>query len=400
MTLNILAIIFVLGLGALFVIFIAAVLFAIRKRNMQYWIGSYILNSRQKKRIFGRRKTTELFEEPIDVYIALCDHFEPEGGKSFSQEAVDRVERWCREYPERFSQFHDSSGRVPQHTFFYPEDEYSPIYLDKLAKLCSDGFGDVDIHLHHDNDTPEGFQETMENFRDTLFNQHGLLRKHPQTGKVVYGFIHGNWSLCNSRPDGRYCGVDHEIPILIDTGCYADFTMPSAPSDTQTEIINSLYYAQDIPGERKSHNTGIPCRVFQPSPQNSLLMVQGPLLPDWSNRKLGIIPRIENSDIHGGRPANWQRFQRWIKAGIHVEGCPERIFIKLHTHGAKPSNIDTLLGEEMASFHAQLETEAKLNSNFRYHYVTAWEMAQKIHETEQATHQSATPSVKKKQIIL
>lgn len=370
--------ILVLVIGLLGICAIAGIILAIRKRNMQYWIGSYIASSMS-------RKKTGFLDSPVDVYIALCDHYEPEGGQGYSNEAVARVERWCREYPERFSLFQDSSGRVPQHTFFYPQDEYAPIYLDKLKELCDAGYGDVDIHLHHHDDTPEGFREKMASFRDTLYHQHGLLRKDPVTDEIVYGFIHGNWCLCNSRPDGKYCGVDHEIPILLETGCYADFTMPSAPSDTQTEIINSLYYATDRPGERKSHNRGTPCRVGWDAPADSLLMVQGPLMLDWSNRKLGLVPRIENADIHGGRPANWDRFRLWLNAGVRVEGCPDRIFIKLHTHGCKPSNIDTLLGQEMADFHARLEQERKSNPNFRYHYVSAWEMAQKIHETEKMT---------------
>jgi hypothetical protein len=51
-----------------------------------------------------------------------------------------------------------------------------------------------------------------------LHQRHGLLRKDPVTGQVLYAFIHGNWALCNSRPDGRWCGVKEEIKILLETG--------------------------------------------------------------------------------------------------------------------------------------------------------------------------------------
>src|SRR5690606_38978244 len=104
-----------------------------------------------------------------------------------------------------------------------------------------------------DGDTAESLEQKLVEFRDALHQQHGLLRRNDRTGQIEYGFIHGNWALCNSRPDRLLCGVDQELTVLLKTGCYADFTMPSAPSNTQTRTINSIYYAQDRPGRCKSH---------------------------------------------------------------------------------------------------------------------------------------------------
>lgn len=356
---------------------VACIYLAIRARNMQYWLPSYY---RLKK-----KQSTNSFtpEKPRHVFIAVCDHFEPEWGNPTKSEALGRVDRWCEEYPARFSKFSDSRGQVPQHTFFFPQDQYAPEYLDRLATLCKQGYGDVDVHLHHDHDTAEGLRQKMNEFRQTLFDRHGLLRKDPVTGEIVYGFIHGNWALCNSRPDGRWCGVDNEIEVLLETGCYADLTMPSAPSDTQTEIINSIYYAKQRPNERKSHNQGTLASVGQSPEKESLLMIQGPLRLDWSQRKWGVLPKIENSDLHGGRPASLKRLKHWLAADVHVQGRPDWTFIKLHTHGAKTGNIDTLLGPKTEAFHADLQKEAIKNPNCKYYYVTAWEMAALIHQAEQ-----------------
>lgn len=350
---------------------------AIRARNMQYWLPSYFRSKNRKEHVSFSP------DQPRHIFIAVCDHFEPEWGNPTKSEALARVDRWCQEYPDRFSKFSDSRGQVPQHTFFFPQDQYAPEYLDRLAALCKQGYGDVDVHLHHDHDTAEGLRQKMNEFRQTLFDRHGLLRKDPVTGEIVYGFIHGNWALCNSRPDGRWCGVDNEIEILMETGCYADLTMPSAPSNTQTQIINSLYYAKHRPGERKSHNQGTLAHVGQIPEQDSLLMIQGPLRLDWSNLKWGCLPRIENSDLHAGRPATLKRFQHWLAADVHVSGRPDWTFIKLHTHGAKPGNIDTLLGEETEDFHTALRQEAARHPEWKYYYVTAWEMASLIHQAEQ-----------------
>lgn len=346
----------------------------IRRRNLNLWLGNYYFTTRPRAaRLEDGR--------PLDVFIAVCDHFEPEWNRPSKAVSVARVERWRREYPRLFGRFCDSSGRPPQHTFFFPQDEYAPEYLDLLAELCGT-YGDVDVHLHHDHDTADSLRDKLEGFKRDLHVRHGLLRRDPVTGEIVYGFIHGNWALCNSRPDGRWCGVDQELTVLRETGCYADFTMPSAPSDTQTRTINSIYYASDRAGVRKSHDVGVPARVGVAAPSDSLLLIQGPLALDWRNRRRRLLPRIENGDLQAGRPPTWARLQTWLRAGVHVLGRPDWLFVKLHTHGCNESNTDTLLGPRTQQFHADLAEAAARNPLFRYHYVTAWEMAQLVHHAE------------------
>jgi len=347
----------------------------LRKRQMHLWLPSYYFTPRPKAhQIDG--------DKPVHVFIAVCDHYEPEWGRPQHSVSVAKVQRWVDEYPRLFGGFRDSSGRPPQHTYFYPQDEYHPDYLDLLGEIVQAGYGDVDVHLHHDGDTADILREKLESFKQTLYERHGLLRRDPITNQIVYGFIHGNWALCNSRPDRRWCGVDQELTVLQQTGCYADFTLPSAPVGTQTRIVNSIYYAQDIPGRCKSHDWGIMAQVGSPAPQDHLLMIQGALVPDWKNRKYGVFPRTENSDLHVGHGPNWKRFQAWTHAGVHVHGRPDWLFVKLHTHGCKDGNIDTLLGPQTQQFHRDLADYSVKNPNFHYHYVTAWEMAQLVHQAE------------------
>lgn len=347
----------------------------VRERGFDQWVPAYLFPT-------DPVPDCDLDREPVDVFLAVCDHYEPEWGNPTRAEALRRVRQWCDEYPRRFGEFLDVDGRNPRHSFFFPQDQYRPEYIDPLADLCRAGFGEFDIHLHHADDTPEGLEEKLSIFRDALFHEHGVLRRDPVTGEIVYGFIHGNWALCNSRRDRQWCGVDHEIPILLKTGCYADFTMPSAPSDTQTRTINSLYYAADIPDQCKSHDQGLRARVGQSQPEGSLLMVQGPLLFDWSRRKLGLLPRVENGDLLGNHPPSLRRLQLWLKAGVTVQGRPNWRFVKLHTHGCKTGNLEMLLGERMQRFHQELADLHAEQPNFRYHYVSSWEMAQLVHHAE------------------
>jgi hypothetical protein len=313
--------------------------------------------------------------------LCLADHYEPMVGGAAAHVQRERVDRWVRGYPAAVGGLADSRGRPPQHTFFYPAEEYNPEHVEKLAGLCRQGYGEVEVHLHHDNDTPENLRETLERYKERLFHGHGLLRTNGE-GRIVYGFVHGNWALCNSRPDGRWCGVNGELGVLRETGCYADFTMPSAPSPTQTDTINSIYYAADRPARPKSHNHGVAARVGAAPPGESLLLVQGPLMLDWGRRKLGLLPRLENAALHGGFPPTLARWKLWLRAGVGVAGRPDWIFVKLHTHGAPERNAAMLLGEPMRRFHQDLAELARKKPWLRYYYVTAREMADLAHQAE------------------
>jgi hypothetical protein len=296
--------------------------------------------------------------------------------------ARERVERWVREYPPLALPYADSRGRPPQHTFFYPAEDYRPELLDALAGICQQGLGDVEVHLHHDRDSADGLREQLLSFTTALHETHGLLALD-DAGKITFGFIHGNWALDNSRPDGRWCGVNNEIDILLETGCYADFTMPSAPAACQTTTINSIYYASDDPQRPKSHDRGALARRGVRPPDNSLLLIQGPLALDWSRRKYGFLPAIENGELTGIRPPTLARLSNWLGAGVSVHGAPGVRFVKLHTHGAWEANTSMLLGEPMRAFHAALRDYALVHEEFRYYYVTAREMASAVHALEE-----------------
>jgi len=326
---------------------------------------------------------------PLHVLLCIADHFEPKRDRPSRQVERDRMARWISEYPRLARDFADSRGRPPQHTFFYPAEDYDAEYLEQLAGVCRQGLGDVEVHLHHDHDTSGGLREKLVTFTAALHHEHGLLEKDAE-GRISYGFIHGNWALDNSRPDGRWCGVNDELSVLQETGCYADFTMPSAPAPCQTSTINSIYYAQDDRSAPKSHDRGTPAAAGHAAPGDSLLMIQGPLAIDWKRRRWGLIPRIENGDLTGLRPPTLDRLLSWLAANVHVAGRDDWRFVKLHTHGALEANTGMLLGEPMREFHATLAAYAAAHAWFHYYYVTAREMAQLVAALE-ADATIATP---------
>jgi hypothetical protein len=303
----------------------------------------------------------------------VADHYEPLYGRPPRRVARARVSRWLRDYPRQFGGLRDSDGRPPRHSFFYPLEEYEPEFLDALAELCRQGFGEVEVHLHHDGDTAERLARTLRAYKHLLAEQHGLLSTHRETGALAYGFIHGNWALCNSRPDGRWCGVNNELDVLRETGCYADFTMPSAPHPTQTRTINRIYYAANVPGRPKSHDVGVGVGAGPP-PANGLMLIQGPLALNGRSRKWGVVPRLENGCVQASQPATLDRLPLWLRARVQVPTRPDWYFVKLHAHGGPEKDHDALLGQPMVDFHAALADFARDHDWFHYHYVTAREM--------------------------
>jgi hypothetical protein len=250
-----------------------------------------------------------------------------------------------------------------------------------LAELCRAGFGEIEVQVHHENDSAQNFRDTLLAFTDVLYHQHGMLRKWAD-GTIAYGFVHGNWALDNSHPHGHWCGVNSELSILRETGCYADFTLPAAPDPCQTSTINSIYYAVDDPKTPKSHDTGTPATRGRRPPSDGLLMIQGPLAFDWKNRKLGLLPAIENGNLQSARGATLGRFKIWHRADIGVLGQPDWRFIKIHTHGCDEANTEILLGETMREFYGSLQKHAGEVPGFNYYFVTAFEMAMLVHQAE------------------
>lgn len=338
----------------------------LKKKNMQEWLPNYL-----KQKYFTHKDEVEGITH---IMFSFVDHYEPQWGKPDSIDIErSRVDRWCKEYPEMASKHVDVDGVHPQHTFFYPEEEYRVEHLDKIATMCRDGFGEIEVHLHHDNDTSENLRSSITQFCNTLHNDHGALSHHPETGQLMYGFIHGNWTLDNSGHEGKLCGVNDELIVLKETGCYADFTYPSAPHATQPKTINSIYYAKDDPIKPKSHNTGKDV-VVDGSVWGDIMMVNGPLMLNWKKLKKGVFPQIENSDIRKGMEPTKERVDLWVDANIHVKGKPEWLFIKVHTHGTQERDMDVLLGKPVDDMFSYLEEKYNDSKQYQLHYVNSREM--------------------------
>ncbi len=359
--------------GLLFILVAGAASWSyLRRKNMHIWLPAYL-----RRAVRGKAQPDGLQH----VIFCFVDHFEPRWRKADYELERARMTRWCREHRKVCHGHVDADGRPPRHTYFFPEEEYRPEHIRDLVELCREGYGEIEVHLHHDNDTADGLRAKLRGFTKTLVEEFGALPVLPGTRRAAWGFIHGNWALDNSRPDGRQCGVDDELTVLAEEGCYADYTLPSAPEVTQTSTVNSIYYATDDPRSGKSHDTGTPVRVGG-KPEGHLMIVQGPLGLNWRWRKFGVLPRIENGDVSKTSPPRPDRTDLWVETGIHVEGRPEWIFVKVHTHGLQEPNMDVLLGPQADELFRDLETRYNDGKRYALHYVSSREMYNMIKAAE------------------
>jgi len=359
----------------LYLIFLSVVLVVfytvLRLRNLDIWFWSYLK--------FMTKKLTRNKPKVTKVYFCIADHYEPYWGKATKEDAIRRVRRWHCEYIPQAEKYTDSDGNHPIYSFFYPAEEYDEEAMTMISDIVHKGFGDVEIHLHHEDDTAENLRTDLNDFIRVLDEKHNLLRRNEQ-GQLVYAFIHGNWALDNSHPDGAYCGVDNELKVLEETGCYLDMTMPSAPDRTQTKKINSIYFAKGKAGVCKSHDKGVNVKPGRWQKEGEILMVQGPLGFNWKRRKFGVLPRIEAGELSHDAPPTKGRINLWLNYGARIEGVDDHIFIKLHTHGANDKNLEMLLGGGLEGLWSNLDNMVCENPEYSLHYVSARGMYQKIKE--------------------
>jgi hypothetical protein len=333
----------------------------VRQKNLMTWLPGYA------RHLLTRGRVPEL-EYPRHLLFAICDHYEPLWGDAQLDQGLARVAAWEEQYPRLARQFRDSDGRPPRHSFFFPGEQYQPESLEALARLARAGLGEVELHLHHDGDTSERLRRDIAIYL-RAFAEHGHLARD-SSGRLRFAFIHGNWCLANARRDGRWCGVDDELALLFTSGCYADFTFPAAPDESQPGIVNQIYWPTGDLSRRRAYESGKRARVGE-THSDRILMVEGPLAPARRPGRLAV--RIENGDLRGNDPPTRERLNTWVAQGICVAGRPEWVFVKVHTHGAPESNREALLGEPAREFHRALAQEYG-GGRWRFHYVTAREM--------------------------
>ena len=319
------------------------------------------------------------------VIFTVANHFEPgynvipndRGGLGVElpwDTQVRRLEDWCDQALAIGEAVRDHDGTPFRHTNFYPIEQYNRRLLDRMAELQDAGFGEVEIHLHHGVESPdnaENLRRTLVKYRDIFANEHRCLSREHDNDIPRYAFVHGNWTLGNSG-DGWCCGVDSELEILAETGCYIDMSLPSMPSRAQVSRINAIYECGYPLNQRKAHRSGPSLKVGA-EPKLPVILC-GPLIFDWQGRMQGLpLPKVDNGALTSNYPMNLTRFDRWRNARITVEGRPEWVFVKVYCHGFFDHDQPALIGDKMRVFLQEVLEFADRTGQFKIHFASARE---------------------------
>ncbi|HQU81983.1 MAG TPA: hypothetical protein PKY59_02600 [Pyrinomonadaceae bacterium] len=329
---------------------------------------------------FNRAKgilSQNLFEKK-HIIITVADHFEPAWsakgalGLDDQRRRLDEYYKMARKTGESTL---DSDGTKFRHTNFYPAEQYDKQLLDTMAEMQKEGLGEVEIHLHHGVEKPdsaENLRKVLIDFRDILAEEHHCLSHFEGEKQPKYAFVHGNLALANSA-NGKYCGVDEEMQILAETGCYADLTLPSAPDETQVAVFNEIYECGLPLTEKIPHRKGKSVEVFGNKPQLPLIFT-GPLVVNWTRKIKGFpIPRLDDSGLAANQPMDSARFARWLNANITVKGRSDWVFIKLYCHGFFDHDQSACIGEDAVRFFNEIVENGEKTGNNKVHFASARE---------------------------
>lgn len=334
------------------------IVYKIYKDNMNIWLYDYTFNSPN-------------FEERdglTDIIFVVIDHWEPGG----HQEVVNQ---WMKHYRILADKHIDADGVKLQHSWFYPIEQFRGYEVDSIVQLAREGYGDVELHLHHALDDSASLDKKYSDGLDSL-RAHGALVT--EDGSSYFGFVHGNWALDNSRVyKGRdLCGVDNEITILKKYGCYADFTFPAMTQTAQPSLVNKIYYCVDDQTKPKSHNTGLRSSVGYKPDDDEFMIFEGSYMIDWSDWQFKTHPTIEDGNLYWEIPTTAHRFDVWVKANVHVKDRPNWVFVRPFTHGCSMRHdgaFDNILGKNIDRMLTEVEEKYNDGTKYRLHYMTARE---------------------------
>ncbi|HWS54066.1 MAG TPA: hypothetical protein VN228_08070 [Pyrinomonadaceae bacterium] len=315
---------------------------------------------------------------PLHLIVMVADHFEPSwserGGLLPVDEQRRRLDRWCELARATGEAVRDVDGTPFRHTNFYPAEQYHRPLLETLAGLQAEGFGEVEVHLHHGVERPDteaNLRRALVEFRDTLAEEHGCLSREGDGGQPKYAFVHGNLALANSA-GGRFCGVDNEMRVLAETGCYADFTLPAAPLRPQVPRLNAVYEPGRPLDEPVPHRSGPSLKVGR-RPRLPAVFT-GPLVFNWERRVRGLpVPRLDDGVLAANYPTDFRRLERWAGARVSVRGRPEWVFVKLYCHGFFTFDQSACIGEGARRFWSEALEESARSNRYRIHFASARE---------------------------
>ena len=279
------------------------------------------------------------------------------------------MDRWVSEYPKIAGPASRQRGAPVAAHVVLPGEQPIDRNMTALQKLVAGGYGETELHLHHFNDTP---QSARERFQRAIawFQTFGFLRC--ADGATHFGFIHGNWSLDNSRGNA-FCGNNRELAMLRELGCFGDYTFSSIFYESQPSSVNNIFEATD--DDRRNPTIAAWRCGLASEPAGDLLIFQGPLLLVPTARPAKLFLEVENAgDSRGGAGHAAPRGR--LDAGQHPRGRTSRVAVRQDPHARRQRQGRTrtrFWGPELDQALTYMEKTYNDGAHYVLHYVTARE---------------------------
>ncbi|MFH1894272.1 MAG: hypothetical protein ABIK83_16500 [Candidatus Zixiibacteriota bacterium] len=259
------------------------------------------------------------------------------------------------------SNYTDSDSSIFRITFASRADSTR---LKLLSDFCKSGLGEVEYLLRSEFDTAFDAGQMLDDDLDIL--------KSFGWAKTVDSEV--CFTVLRERPvslrlDREICS---SLSQLAAQGCYFDLSESDRHSTSRLTSVNSIYLVSTRLDDAGLYSDK--CELVAGKlGRGRLLVIDSPLLIDWSDWRDVYVPFVDDGKLTPGILADSRRVNSWIRADVHVTGQPNWIFVKLV--------IDSLLNVEpashlIASIDRMLEYLQRLpnDGQYRVHFVTAREM--------------------------
>jgi hypothetical protein len=199
---------------------------------------------------------------PVHLYVCVADHFEPRWRRPSSTRSAAASPAGRRTTPRSPPPPRQLRPRPPAHALLPRWRSTAPSTSTPSFELVATRGSSTSRCTCTTTTTPPttsarpSWTSPRSSTRST-----GCLRRDPVTGQVPGPSSTATGRSTTRTPDGRFCGVDDELSVLLETGCYVDMTMPCVPSPAQGRVVNQIYYARSSPGRSRGHDRGREVRV-------------------------------------------------------------------------------------------------------------------------------------------
>ena len=143
-----------------------------------------------------------------------------------------------------------------------------------LERSAGWGLGEIEVHLHHSRETAEKMQQETGAAQGSACALRRTASPPAKAPMSTFGFVHGKWSLDNSRGERALRRVNNELAVLRQAKCCADFTFPAWGSQPRANTTASLRNGQS--GQAEVATTPAKDVHLGGRPSGDLMIFQGP----------------------------------------------------------------------------------------------------------------------------